>query len=1288
MKVAPRPGQFYLLVTALLFSAAVVAPGQEAKTTAGPRGIYPYLFKRLAGEQTTATGGAGRGDWGLLAHRHTTTPQRLHIIAFMVEFNRGNPDTTDQTTGNGLFDQSRGGTRKDSEEYAVYQADTVYRYDRLPHDQHYFRNQFAFVRDYYRRVSFGKLDLSFELHPPASGAFHVDSTMVFYSPGGKKRMETWDSFYYRKTRGLIHFVKDAVKAARGGQGHGSPFSGVYRTANGQLVSRDSTGAEVPTAFMILHAGASYLTDGGTSGYFGQDSPSDMIDAFVYDDFFAYFRDTLSFDTLNGHTGVQINDSLLLNEFMMVSRTSNQDGLNWGIHGIMVNQIARQLGIPDLYSTSSGISGIGAFCIMDFAGYSAGQGFIPPWPSAWVRAWMGWDTPVVVAAGMHEGTFTLTAIGDADSLGTDTTILLVPINDHEYYLIENRQRNSASDPALFNYDTTGTLGAHIASYPYNVNIPANVTDSSGRRNSNTILGVRNYDVGLPASGVLVWHVDEEVVRGRLRNNMVNADSLYRGVSLVEADGINDLGVMFQDAFYQAAFDYGGAEDVFPHTAHTTPARTVSLLGPRTRPSTRSNDGGHSWLTISIDKGGNLARHPAEKSLIRGEYLVSNYASSRFSITIERDYLHPGWPRRIVPDSVFEPAVLDMTGNGNLEIALLDHSGRLYLYDGRTGEPAVNLNAAFALRTLMGDTLYHEAGDTVITGGDTAVVSVRTPVTDTVGYFARIASPAAMPTAVGSRLFIPSTQGFVHVVGTNGSLDAATHDTIPGPGAGLTTVICNFSAEQWAVGTARGVVLFGNGTDTTGSSRLPTTSAVTALAALHAGGASIAAIQRDGTLSLVTSGRDTADASTLIKGGLPPFTLATGDLDRSGTPEIVVVDSRQGIWVVDATLEVSAGWDVLPNTWPSSFTWMEEANRATYDRLSASDDPHAVARARRLLPYNPSPPALADIDGDGHLDILVGGTNGIYAFNYKGVLLYEWPAYLDNRFWFQRGSITTSPIVGRSNEDAPLVLFSSPTGDKATFRVTSIDSTGSDATKVYFTRLDGTRDSLFDLSSDLVDSMLLFNEGLIAPWVLPGGYIDALTPRASRPIATTLTLPSTGREPFSYWPLTAGRSMGSAPLLCDIANNGRADLIAVAQSGWIYRWEFDASILRHDPQEWAQSGFNSSRTFAWGSALPNAHQEDGPAIELYQYPNPTGASNKVVFRYRFAAPATGIRLDIFTYTGHHIYTWRPDDSAAPTYPGWNEHTVTIRDLGPSVYRCRLGATVKGEKVSSWWKMAVTR
>ena len=153
-----------------------------------------------------------------------------------------------------------------------------------------------------------------------------------------------------------------------------------------------------TVFLIFHAGASYLTDGGADGSTGRNTPSDMIDAFIDRSWFDHVRrQPETFDRPAVKVKGASGDSIAISELMLCSETSNQDGLNWGIQGILANQMARQLGIPDLFSTSSGASAIGAFCIMDFAGYSAGNGFIPPYPSAWVRAFVGWDNVKTASA---------------------------------------------------------------------------------------------------------------------------------------------------------------------------------------------------------------------------------------------------------------------------------------------------------------------------------------------------------------------------------------------------------------------------------------------------------------------------------------------------------------------------------------------------------------------------------------------------------------------------------------------------------------------------------------------------------------------------------------------------------------------------------------------------------------------------------------------------------------------------------------------------------------------------
>jgi hypothetical protein len=79
----------------------------------------------------------------------------------------------------------------------------------------------------------------------------------------------------------------------------------------------------------------------------------------------------------------------LRTIMVTSETASQDGLNWGVNGILINQIGRAIGMPNTYDVVKGISRLGYFDVMDFAGYNAGNGFFPVLPSAWVRSYMGW-----------------------------------------------------------------------------------------------------------------------------------------------------------------------------------------------------------------------------------------------------------------------------------------------------------------------------------------------------------------------------------------------------------------------------------------------------------------------------------------------------------------------------------------------------------------------------------------------------------------------------------------------------------------------------------------------------------------------------------------------------------------------------------------------------------------------------------------------------------------------------------------------------------------------------------
>jgi hypothetical protein len=588
----------------------------------------------------------------------------------------------------------------------------------------------------------------------------------------------------------------------------------------------------------------------------------------------------------------------------------------------------------------------------------------------------------------------------------------------------------------------------------------------------------------------------------------------------------------------------------------------------------------------------------------------------------------------------------------ECAVLDTSGRLYIW---------NAN---------GESLYAPVAEPV----PTLLYSFDTLFADTVSYSARIPNPAGMPACVNNTaLYIPSATGKIFVLRAIDST-AISWDTIP-LGRAAASYVCNYSGTQWAAGCEKGYIAFGN--DTSAAVTLLqacVSGSIQAIAAVNPSQGIIAAINSEGVLTVCTgqNGGSVISSSTLKgldrAGIYPPYSLAASDLENDGKIDIIVTDRKQGVWLYSydqATkgLALSPEWTALPVDWAGA---------------------HRLDTLRAAIPDNASAPSLADIDGDNCLDILISGTNGVYAYNHRGVLLTNWPVILDTRYWYQRGSVTSSPVVGRvPGQSAPLVLFAVPTGEHVTFSVAKIYHTDPATGTIYYRKGDGSLDSLEGLSKSLIDSLLIFGDSLILPYVLPGGYIDAVDKNARRPV-TVAKLSNVGSVRQSSWPLTVGGIIRTAPMLCDIDHNGNADIFAVSDGGMVYRWEFTGDMLL-DSTLWPQTGAGNSRTFACVGAMGVAPSGKKPEIaHFYNFPNPVRNTAATSFKYYLSGAARKVTLDIFTYTGYHIVS----ESKLPVGQGWNEYPVSIKKFGSAVYRCRLEADFGGTKKVKYWKMAIIK
>jgi len=1202
--------------------------------------------------------GAKHGG-SVLFKRASTAPQTIHIIAIRIDFNGGQPDSSPLITGNGLFGIA-GGSKGDPIEEKYYVSNS-YTYDALPHDSNYVANQLEYAKYYFQTVSHGNLNIIYSIYPPGSderNAYHVKNSMTAYGPGSKIPSETYAQYNERINIRLIKFIKDAIVTAN--DSTLSPFTSLH-SENG--IIKDSN--EIPCAFLIVHAGSSYLTDGGYQGAAAANSPSDMIDAFITPDYFNFYKDTLGIATpgikVSGNTKT---DTFLVDEVMMISETSNQDSLNWGIHGILVNQIARQLGVPDLFATNSGTTAVGAFCIMDFYGYSASpsQGFIPPWPSAWVRAFMGWETPVVMPMG-SQNHLNLKAVSEGKP--GDTTIALIPLNDHEYYLLENRQRDLSHSYATFQHDTTN--GTPTISPGFSLNLGANVIATSND-SRNCILKVKNFDATLPASGVVVWHVDENLVQNRLKYDLLNADSAYRAISMVEADGINDIGVAFQDVFYQIAFDAGGAEDVFPHkTLQPDSVFTITGFGPFSKPSTHANDGGQTYLNIkilplpisdtlssdSLNKEFNSISHSIT-------YPVINYSDTFFTINASWNYLAPGWPKHAVVDSgekFFDPVLI--RPNGSTDLVTLSKKGRLYIWPVDSLGPASFGDTMALVKFANIDSLQNAP----------SIISTRSLAADTVRYFS-FPGAFTFPSAINNKVFIPvnnsKQDSSVYVIRSFAS-NSLVKDKISLPSV-PSTYVCKLAGNYWAVGCTNGSVFIADTLNYSSDSKvvkLLFNSPVSAIAALNGEPGKFTCIQNNDTLSLGGISPDTIYSTVKVPGGIAPFTLVTGDINNDTINEIVVCDSRKGLWVFTRhprsdTLITAPGWEQAPIDW------------ATAGDTSTNRSAHAI---------NTAPPALADINGDGRLEIIVGGSNGLFALNYKGVIINGWPSYLDNRFY--RGNVACSPAIvsAPQGSSGPLVIYQSPTGENETFEIDTIIKANKASGIIKFIKTDGDTDSITGLTPTFIDSATVLGDSLILPYVLPGGLVDAVNPTGKRP---SVISPNSSNQLYSQWPLSLGSPEGASPLVDTIGSS--VNVFAIGGSGWVYRWKLDSTMVGSS-LIWKQTGYNGSRSFAYLAGYSgNSASQISSISEFFCYPNPTNGSKIAWFKYQFSAPATNVRLDIYTYTGLHVFS---QSNLSGSYPGENQlPPLSLANYGSGVYRCRLEAVVGGKKCVQFWKMAVVK
>jgi hypothetical protein len=497
--------------------------------------------------------------------RHVTSPHTdgpLRIVAIMVEFEA---DTNRFTTGNGTFAP---GSLPFLEESPTH-------IDPLPHDRGYFEAHLTFVKNYFERMSGNRLQVDYHVLPDV---IRLPHPMARYSPTGQDP----------ELNPLAELAADAWTAV---QEKGSLEIDVQSHEN--------------TAFVIFHAGVG--RDIELTGTTLIRTPQDIPSVYLSRSAISRLLDDPAF------SGIPIdNGNLLVSNTLILPRTLSRPGetvtgesyvLPLSINGMATAQIGSHLGLPDLFNTETGESGIGQFGLMDGAGIFAYNGLFPPELSAWEKLHMGWSDSFTVDADAASPVEL-----PAASFRQPNSIARINLSSDEYFLLENRHRDPHGEGVTFTIRTPDgdTVQHTITNENQSFSNPG--TDFDEELPPGVITDVSHYDFALPGGlvttedterklngGILIWHIDESVIRQKTGREGINSDPTRRGVNLVEADGARDIGRPVSDGFFQnevngSPFDFWWSGN---DASVITPAETITLyenaFGPDTTPSNHSNSG---------------------------------------------------------------------------------------------------------------------------------------------------------------------------------------------------------------------------------------------------------------------------------------------------------------------------------------------------------------------------------------------------------------------------------------------------------------------------------------------------------------------------------------------------------------------------------------------------------------------------------------------------------------------------------------------------------------------------
>jgi len=467
---------------------------------------------------------------------NTRTTNKLLVI--MVEFNDDELLEDDpNTTGLGKFIQDPG-------DYPITIGSP-------PHNYSYYMDNLQALNLYYRAASLYDeysglgFDLQYDLFPkPAEDgsfrAYTLQQPMKYYMPVD---------------------VDNSVTIAR----FEEYFQNCWQTAD----EDDEINFSEYDHFMIIHAGSDWQHD------IESDTPSDIPSFFI---------------NIGDGKEVLVDDgSVVIDHACNVPETISQDfnvqneNEHYGygaVNAVYAHEFGHSLGFVDLYNTRNYAPGVGYWDIMDSGGFGLSayavddslgnrdyyfvEGAWPTMPGAWhrVKTWEDQFKSRGILVDMEDlnldEEINIKPSTSMPGAITDTPFFVrIKLDDSEEMIIENRQVDADGDGGA---SFKASLDRRVPMYPTPYNTDAADTTLTYEYDfllPGWISTFQNFD-GLDiyvGGGLVFWRVDQDVLdeNNNYANNTVNIRHSRRGVHIVEADNIDDIGSIYSYFWRGTAYE---------------------------------------------------------------------------------------------------------------------------------------------------------------------------------------------------------------------------------------------------------------------------------------------------------------------------------------------------------------------------------------------------------------------------------------------------------------------------------------------------------------------------------------------------------------------------------------------------------------------------------------------------------------------------------------------------------------------------------------------------------------